>query len=321
MPDDFQAQPPPVPPDLPPSVGRYDQVNIRKPDAAKVGLRGAAIGLACALALFAALPPFYIALARKPAAPLGPVTTPAADPSALLPLREKPLGELITDLSSKDGGERFFAAKALESKGPEAKGAIPVLTQALKDPESDVRVTAAIALWKISGQSKQSVPVLEATLADGSDYARSSSAHGLMEIGFAARSAVPACCLALKDKSREVRMWSAFALGKMGQSHIAVDPLSEALRDKDSSVREQPLIRWAKSAFKQPHRPCWNHYLTEHHSFAWMRLRLFFSSTGRTGKRFSFCKKPSRIPTITSAGERLKSSGKHTRTRRRCSLR
>ena len=50
--------------------------------------------------------------------------------------------ELVKQLKNKDEIVRFKAAKALGKLGAEAKGAIPALTEALKDMDEDVRAVA-----------------------------------------------------------------------------------------------------------------------------------------------------------------------------------
>jgi HEAT repeat protein len=56
---------------------------------------------------------------------------------------------LIGNLHDKNAGIRAGAATALGELGAQAKGAVPELTQALKDNDESVRRHAAAALMKV----------------------------------------------------------------------------------------------------------------------------------------------------------------------------
>lgn len=76
MPDDFKAQPNPLPPGVPPSLGRYEDVDFRKPEGIKADVRSAAIIRAVIALVLFAVPVSCFVLSRKPPTLPGVVATP-----------------------------------------------------------------------------------------------------------------------------------------------------------------------------------------------------------------------------------------------------
>ena len=60
----------------------------------------------------------------------------------------------ISRLLGGDPNIRYYAAKCLSRIGPEAKGAVPVLIEALHDYDPKVRYCSAKALGKIGAAAK-----------------------------------------------------------------------------------------------------------------------------------------------------------------------
>ena len=135
---------------------------------------------------------------------------------------------LINALKDEDKNIRRNAAYALARIG---KDAVPALITALKDEDSDVRSNAADALGKIGADAKEAVPVLITALKDEDNYVRSNAADALGNIGTGAKEAVPALITALKDEDYYVRTSTAEALGKIGkEAKSAVPALRAALQ-------------------------------------------------------------------------------------------
>ena len=108
---------------------------------------------------------------------------------------------------------RSNAARALARLGPEAKAAVPALSEALKDEEAFVRGYAASAL---SGIGPAAVPALSKALKDEERDVRVSAAAALARLGPAeAKAAVPALSEALKDEVANVRRAAARALDQI----------------------------------------------------------------------------------------------------------
>jgi HEAT repeat protein len=118
---------------------------------------------------------------------------------------------LQISLKSEKAAERAASARILGEIGPAAKEAAPALTDALKDPERDVRKNAAQALGYI---------------------------------GPGARSAGPGLIAALLDQDWQVRKAAAFALGRVGHLE-AEEPLKKTRKDRVKAVQEA-----AKTALK-----------------------------------------------------------------------
>ena len=64
------------------------------------------------------------------------------------------------------------AVVALGKIGPEAKDAVPALTELLNDKNENVRSAAAIALGGIGPAAKSAVPALTKLLKDGESVGR-----------------------------------------------------------------------------------------------------------------------------------------------------
>ncbi len=113
----------------------------------------------------------------------------------------KTLGEWLALAKDKDAKGRASAAEALEKIGPEAKAAIPALTELLKDKDERVRYYAGMALGRIAPIST----VLKL----------------------------------LNDEDRIVRGATAIALGRRTEpdNKIVIPALTGLLNDKDEGVR------------------------------------------------------------------------------------
>ena len=67
-------------------------------------------------------------------------------------------GDWVAALKSSDSLERRLAAHALAEIGRAAREAVPALTEALRDPESFVRVWAAAALARVQPENPDAIP-------------------------------------------------------------------------------------------------------------------------------------------------------------------
>jgi len=151
---------------------------------------------------------------------------------------EKEIERLIEKLQGTYWNEREWAARTLlriAEKGGDCSAAIPTLINTLKDRELTVRESAAKALAKI-GVNEEQFNEINRMLKERKSWGETDGAfRALVEIG---EPAVPAFIDALKDK--DIRKDAAYALGKMGYP-VALPVLTEALKDKDSIVRERAI--------------------------------------------------------------------------------
>ncbi len=151
---------------------------------------------------------------------------------------------LIEALNDPDINIRKNAAFALGSMGAEAIEAVPALLAALKDADQSLRMDVAVALRHIGPTSTEvlefAIADLTNTLTDENPQVRQGAAFGLGILSQEAASAVPHLIATLKDSDEEVQIAAAIALKRIGQA--AVPALTAALNDEQMSVR-------AKAAF------------------------------------------------------------------------
>src|SRR5262249_38268038 len=120
------------------------------------------------------------------------------------------------------------ARKALGRIGPHA---IPLLMEALKATDPDVRKEAHKALRRMGDRA---LPSLLAALKSRDQLLRQRTAEILGRMAPSAKDAVPALREMLHDKElRETACYSLLAIGP-----DAVPAFVEALRDKDREVRQ-----------------------------------------------------------------------------------
>lgn len=140
-----------------------------------------------------------------------------------------PVEEQADDLRSGIPAVRRHAAISLGRSGERA--AVPVLVEALKDPDNGVRREAAKALGRIK-DARAVAPLVEA-LRDGDGNVRLYAAYALGEIKDP--KAVKALLRALGDPEWCVRDQAAWALREINDPKIAA-PLAAALRERNADV-------------------------------------------------------------------------------------
>jgi HEAT repeat protein len=113
-----------------------------------------------------------------------------------------------------DHDQRWWAARAIaelaEDDPVQRTQAIPVLLDALHDPDDSIRCVAALGLGQI--QAASAIPALTLLLADTSGWVRGAAADALALIG---EPAVPALGEALQDPRDGVRVRAAYALRRI----------------------------------------------------------------------------------------------------------
>jgi HEAT repeat protein len=89
---------------------------------------------------------------------------------------------MIADLKSTDPDVRYTATSVLKSYGPEARSAVPALTEALRDPNRNVRIGAAYALADIGPDAKTAVPALQSASKDIDKDVRDAAEYALKQL-------------------------------------------------------------------------------------------------------------------------------------------
>jgi len=113
-----------------------------------------------------------------------------------------------------DHDQRWWAVRAIaelaEDDPARRDQAIPMLLDALHDPDDSIRCVAALGLGQIRAAS--AIPALALLLADPSGWVRGAAADALALIG---EPAVPALGEALQDPREGVRVRAAYALRRI----------------------------------------------------------------------------------------------------------
>jgi HEAT repeat protein len=154
---------------------------------------------------------------------------------------------LTEALRDPDSGVRAAAAESLGRLSEYAQDAVPALIETFKDKKADrfVRGYAAFAIGRIGGDAARgAVPSLAEALVekDSPEEVRRSAATALGALKTDGAGGASALGQALKDRSVDVRRAAAIALGQIGgENRTALGPLKEAAKDPDKFVRAQAL--------------------------------------------------------------------------------
>lgn len=174
----------------------------------------------------------------------------------------RPLGALLNDLKNRKGADswevRAEAADGLAELGKKARAesdekkqhallarlkreAGSALTEALRDPDEDVRESAAAAVGWIGLDTHEAVTRLVELLKDKKHDMRETVAVALGQIGrldWEKHPGIPALLPLLQAAESEVREAAAEALCHLGPlPSSSVKPLLKALEDENQSVR------------------------------------------------------------------------------------
>lgn len=125
------------------------------------------------------------------------------------------VGDWGAALKGRDPLERRLAAHALAEIGPAACETVPALIEALRDPESFVRVWAAAALARVQPRSAYVIPALAAAMHDEIAFVRSLAAWHLGRLGpgyDGIEAAAPVLHALLDDNDPSVRAEAVVAL-------------------------------------------------------------------------------------------------------------
>jgi HEAT repeat protein len=192
-----------------------------------------------------------LALGRSVAAILAAAR---ADASEELPKIDTPRDALAAVLRTDSSDKvREAAARALETIGPDARGAVGVLALALKDENTAIVLAAVDALRRMGKDAREAQPELQTLLANSKAEAsaRTAAAFTLGTFGTGAREALPTFKEVLLDRTAPlaVRKQVGESIGKLGRDGAEAAPLlgavllekelrEKALADKDTPERE-----------------------------------------------------------------------------------
>ncbi len=152
---------------------------------------------------------------------------------------ERPSEDWVRKLKDRDRYVRMHAVAALGQMGPEARSAVPALTEALADRDESIRQWAAYALGQIGPAARAALPALREALGDANTFARLKAAEALWALAPQEEPAIETFVAALGDANWLAARESAYALGKLGKrARPAAAALGAALQGKSSEVRK-----------------------------------------------------------------------------------
>lgn len=144
---------------------------------------------------------------------------------------------LIAAFKRSDG--QFSAASALSQMG---QPAIVALTQALKDPDLDIRSGALLALGRMGRAAKSTAPQILPHLKESNAKIRVQAAWALQAMGEEPTPLLSVLMAALKDPQKDVRLLAIETLGRMGKTAKPAIPLLITVL-KDPNPRLESLVR------------------------------------------------------------------------------
>ena len=153
---------------------------------------------------------------------------------------------LINTMRDNDWFAAWAAARTLSELQLEPDLVVPALTNCLKDPDIRHRVAATEALEKFGRAALSAVPPLLIALSDTNRYVQSATRSALQEIAPEAMTNAAVFAIAtnaLQSPHRHLRIWAASALPRFGlQARSQVPPLVSALSDPDWAVRGSSIV-------------------------------------------------------------------------------
>lgn len=122
--------------------------------------------------------------------------------------------ELIRGLNNHDPALRYACAEELAQRGIEARQALPVLLQALRDDDALVVEMAAVALGNMQAVAILAIPALVRVLRAAEHPVQSAAGEALVKMG---KPAVPALIPLINDPNPNIQLIAIQCLGDLGR--------------------------------------------------------------------------------------------------------
>ena len=156
------------------------------------------------------------------------------------PIAEEAVPALSAMVSDDDPLVVMWTHATLQAMDSSARGALPALAEALRNPNVEARELAATTLGAIGGP--EAVAALAELVRTGEPWDRRAAINALGTIGAEAEPAVPALTAALDDEGLSVRRDAAKALGAIGPgARAAVPALITSLDDRNDLFPESDI--------------------------------------------------------------------------------
>jgi len=158
--------------------------------------------------------------------------------SAIAQAGEKAVPSLIKALQNDKA--TYWACLVLREIGPDAKDAVPALTEKLKDPRPEIRREAALTLGAMGPAAEAAIPQIAALLAD--EHARNAATFVLGELGQIPADAEATIRAAAKTQDKLLSTVSLWALTRVHPDdkdlrREATEQLILRLKEKEPFVR------------------------------------------------------------------------------------
>jgi predicted Zn finger-like uncharacterized protein len=159
------------------------------------------------------------------------------------PAHDKVVQGLTDALKDPERNVRTAAGEVLALDLGLTGADLPFLTDALKQDDVDVRSGAARALGKVGPDARSAVKPLVALLKENDRGLRRAALEGLAGIGPDSKEAMPEVQKALKEADKDLRRAAAEWVGKVGpDARDAVPLLVPLLKDADVEVRRATIV-------------------------------------------------------------------------------
>lgn len=137
----------------------------------------------------------------------------------------KPLSEWLKMLEEPNPAAKYAAVNAVGKIGPEAREAIPLLVETIRQTRNHDRRLLVACNYALLAMGKEIVPAMISLLKDNEWEMRRGAAWILGKVGPEAKDAVPALTEALKDPNPAVQTRAKEALQKIqGENAGSVNP-------------------------------------------------------------------------------------------------
>ena len=171
----------------------------------------------------------------------------AARALGLIDRTGKSVSALIDATHSESYGIQMQAETALGSIGPPAREAVPALTRLLDTHHDTFRLNVAHSLSRIYGFHECAMPEVIEAIRNPDSVIRIAAIRSLFWHQDQSEAAIPDLIQSLSDPDRNVRMTAAFVLSEFGElGNAAVPGLKRSLEDSDDDVRQ-----WARLAIEK----------------------------------------------------------------------
>ena len=158
-------------------------------------------------------------------------------------------------LEQGDSTARYSAVTGLKGYGPEAKPAVALLTQALKDADRNVHIQAAYALAAIGPDAESALPRLLETLKSTDADVRLAGTYAVPVVGIRSSTALAAIKATLNDRDPRVRAEALVAVTRVGSLEEALGEANDVVYGLTAGIFSEAAISAAMIFSRETGKP------------------------------------------------------------------